>query len=759
MQMWNEYEVVNCFGEHLGPGLRRLFMDNSFRVADNNEFYINYCGDGPVKINQWLCTLENCGALFSCLPALHEKEGLAFPEDGKLAEEAQNKWCFIDNPGSGKRSRNRLERLCSYHEPQLLYAAAQIFSKEDKEKLYFVNNGHNPLPMKIWINGRLIFSCYKENLIRRSEGIIRLKAGCNLILVEREMIPQHKIKDMFMDTNFTFTLYPISHFMKTEKGYPFLTKELLRSYGCMTDIITPKKIFKAGEKIPYYLLAHYNDAGQKYEIQVLDTNDTEIYADSLDALQQSEIILHKDINDVLKIIVKKDGCIFAAEYIFVGDIGRRMGLTDTDSRRIKELLNILDFQKNVVRNSIYPIDNNVFYHVLENLYYLFHKKDLRGHYYLDFIETHDQGRKRSFGVLLPKDYDEEKAYPLIIQYTAGYGESAIPGLNGHYPEHCIRNNKYKDVIVAFLACDYEYLNDYELMAVGDVCNYLMGKYSVDRQRVSILGFCGSSNSCMRLLSFYPGVFSAAAFLAPYIDNETLDMMDERKSEPAHLHLLLNPSMGLFLPGIVYAKRCQADVTITPGLEHEELFALYNNEYLLSFLAGHKKMEAASGMDHSERLEHMGIAGMYTSKCSVFCEYTEEDEKDKMRELLIFMQLSKYKNLDIHIGKNWEVPKDRNIFYVFKMESLPQKASQEIWEKTGITFSERGMLLGEHQYKPPFSAVVLSKSRKKCYVIYDTVEALEKLKDLWKDFGISSMFYHDTILWNKEEGFIQQVDRL
>lgn len=758
MKLWNEYEILNHFGMNLGMGLCRLFMDNSFCVAGNNEFYINYYGDEPVKINQWLYTLENRKAIFSCFPVLQEKDGLDFPTDGKLLKDAQNKWYFIDSPGNGKRSKNRLERLCFYGEPQLLYAVSQVFSKEDDKKIYFVNNGHNPLPMKIWVNGRLIFSCYKDSLIRRSEGIIQLKSGSNIILVEREIIPKHKIKDMFMDTNFTFTLYPISRLLGSEKGYSFLNKDVFDGIGDMVDVITPKKIFNVGEDIPYYIVPHNNFSVSNYQVQVLDMSGAKIYTKTLGVLQQSEITLGKEVHGVLKIIIKKGSHICITDYVFVGDITQNLGLTDKDNRRMRKLQHILDFHKDVVRDSIYPIDSNAYYHILENLYYLSDKKDSQEYFYLDLIETHDQGRHRSFGVLLPAGYDKRKEYPLIIQYIAGYGDSAIPGLNGNYPEYYTKTNGYGDVIIAFIACDYEYMNDYELMAVGDIFNHLMNTYSIDRQRVSILGFCGSANSCMRLLLFYPGVFSAAVFLTPYINDETIRAADNMKLEDVHLHMVLNPSTGLFLPGTVYTKHYQANVTIAPGMEHEELFALYNNKKLISYLAGCLKEKIALGIEHSERLEHMGISKMYTKKCSVFYDITNGTEKLIMGELLAFMQLSKYSRLDVHIGEYEGVPKHENAFYVYRIEEVPQEVLREIHEYTGYLFSDKGLFFKNYQYETPCFAIVLSKNQKKCYVIYDSEEALKNIRELWKEIRVSSIFYRTAVFWNKAERFIEQVEK-
>lgn len=759
MQVWNDCEIRNCFGDDLGPGLRRIFMDNSFNVASNNEFYINYNGNEPAKINQWLCTLENKEALFSCFPVLCEKEGLIFPTDAKLTAEAENRWCFIDNPGSGKRSKNRLERLCSYHKPQLLYAAAQIFSKDDSEKIYFVNNGHNPIPMKIWVNGRLIFSCYKENLIRRSEGIVRLKKGTNLILVEREIIPQHKIKDMFMDTNFTFTLYPVSYLLGAEMGRSFLKKEMFDDIGNMVDIITQKKIFEPGEVIPYYITQHNNDPVQEYEVQVLDANGIEVYYGHSETALQAELVLKTDLCGVFRINIKKEGRVSAVEYIFIGDIND-IGFTKADYERARDLLHIFDFSKNVVRNSIYPIDKNVYHHIFENLYFLSAlNDDRRGYFFLDFIETRDQGRKRSFGVLLPKGYNKEKKYPLIVEYTAGYGDYAIPGLNGGYPEYCLRNNRYEKAVVAFIACDYEYINIYELMAMGDICNYLTETYAIDRQRISIMGFCGSTNSCMRLLLTYRGIFSSALFLSPYIDEETLKEMEKPESEAMCPYLVLNPSTGLFLPGTAYADYYQSEVTVAPGLEHEELFSLYNNEYLLSFLTERMKMKRNLQISLSEQIKPMGIAGMYTGKCAVLCDTTDENEKKMLRELLIFMQLTKYRNLEIHTEENFKVPEKKNIFCIFRLDSITKETAQEIWEDVGVRYTDGGIFWNGLRYEGPFFAVILSKNRKMCYVFYDSSEALSKLKDLWGEFGSSALFYRDTILWNKEEGFIEQVDKI
>lgn len=760
MGLWNNYTMKNYDGDDLSQGLHKLFTDNSLEVAANNEFYVNYSSDEPIKINQWLYTIEAGEAKFTFLPILHNKDRLIFPAAEMLTEESENAWCFIDNPGKGKRSKNRLERISSYHKPQLLYGAAHIFSRGEEEKFLIINNGHNPLPMKVWLNGILMFSCYRENIQRRSECVIKLNQGSNIIIVEREIIPQHKIKDMFMDTNFTISIYSLSYLLQNESGHPILGFNLFRRMQEQVDFITPKKMFQVDESIPYYLMAHNNFVELNYKVLIFDMNGTEVYRNNLCILQNAEILLDKTVHGILQILVLNAERIITIDYLLIGSIKTLLtkdGNTKYGNTKYgmtiytEELINILDFGKNVVKDSIYPIDCNAFFHVFQNLYCMWNTEGAASYYQLRMVDTHDLGKKKNIGVLLPADYNPKREYPLVIQYIAGYGSYAIPGLNGDYPSRGIRNQNFKDIILAVIPCDFENFNIYELLAVGDIYNFLISEYSVAKQRVSLIGFCGSANSCIKVLAQYPDIFSAAALLTPYMDENALDNKIIQQVEDFHLHIVLNPSTGLFLPGIRYLENYGASATISPSIGHEELFAIYLNEELILLISQYEKKKTAGKIENLKQSLATGISSIYTKKCNILVDSCEEDEIPIRRELLLSMQLSKNKSSNIHIGKLDELnarDDSCNNIIILGHRQINEKSEENVINDIGCFITREGIHYRNDLFRGDTFLVAISENHTMCYVIYTSFAALEELRNLWENIFETPLFYRDYILWNE-----------
>jgi len=618
--LWNkDICIENDQGENITDALKAVLLNNSFSVASHNEFYMNYANSEEICICQWLYTLEEGNEKFTMKPFLSRKTELYFPESGPLTDETvKSGWSFIDVPYKGVRGKNRMERLCSYLKKQFIYAMAYIYSNKTEDKLLVINNSHNPIPMRVWVNGKIVFAGYANNLVRREECIVTLQEGGNIILVERSMIPQNKMKDMFMDTGFSMIFRSLTYFLPIRKDNDLLDGNMICSIADSVRFIQQKCIYEDNEIIQFYLLPKKPEDDRKsetYEVCVQDSQMKVLYSASILLCEVCTIKLSSHPKGVLKIQISKGNREVISEYILFGTVSNYLNEMTNKQQisQIQELTDILDMSKGGVRGTIYPIDSNVYHYVFKNLYELEkspntitpYRKDVErdgkdeteSNYHIETVMTHNQGSVQSYGVYVPKGFDRDRWYPLVIQYAACYGRYPIPGLNGEFAGSCFKNALYEDVIVLVIPCIYDKFILYDELVFLDIYKKVIAEYKILPGKISLVGFCGSAGPCMQLLYHYPHLFSSAALIAPYINDELLERKLILNIKDMPIYFILNPAKGLFLPELYYLSIFKnADIYICNGFEHEEVFTYFMSESLIKALTKAQKPEFCEQVD-------------------------------------------------------------------------------------------------------------------------------------------------------------------
>jgi len=658
--------ILNHEGIDLTESIRKVLARNDYTVAQNNEYYAAFSGDRPVYPDRWLCTSELAGSdwKFCAAPYLSPKELLLFPDEKKLAEvvDSTEAWFYFNPAKTGLPSKNRLELLFSYDRPKAVYGLSYVFCSEEQELLIQVNNSHNPLPMRIWVNGSLVFFSTGGYMVRRMESVFRFNKGGNVILVERIIDPRKKIKDRYMDTYFSIGLRPVKQLLENRRIEEYLDPQYLHSLGFSNTVVLERTVIHSGEAVRFMVIPRKYCSGHGNEsIQVSFTNaqDEILYSVNVKYFETVSVDLAPENTGIIGITTLVSGCLEISEECFflIGDYRQ---MADDLKHKLDELpkagpelrtsisrlLEIPDLRNGVVLGTLYPIDSNVSYCVFKAVrdiwrYLSGYKQDQRIEYHdlfpnevIFFAKTGIYGMYKPYGVFLPKNYDKKSQYPLVIQYVAAYGIYPVPGLNGRYSGDMLYGREFGDTIVAVVPCFYDRYSDIELIGFADVIRSICTQFSVDPERISLVGFCGSASICTQVIKYLPYLFSAAALLSPYIDQSFItDSLRENTSNMEILQLS-NSEKGLFPASLQYLHSFgNVDFWYTDTFEHEEFFNCFLSIKLLKKLTSRRRNRFPRKISFRSEIPSFGRAYWLRSSFAHDGQ-NEQDGRNGRKDILV-----------------------------------------------------------------------------------------------------------------------------
>lgn len=736
---------LNQNEEDITETINRLLFGNSWVTAKNNECFICHGNAPSIQVNRWIYTIEEGSKAEGIYPVLGKQEKPLKETSVNLVEEdAKTSWCYLSGIEQINALKNRPERLVMYHSFQYIYSMSVILSKTTEDKVMVVNNSHNPLPMKIWLNGQLVFASFLENRMRRQESIIRLNPGCNVFLVERTIEPKQKIKDRFMDSGFSIQLHDMQTLGEEEYLLPFLkdmkdAKPILR---------TLKVQYQVGDELSMILLEPSGTTENQYEIHLVNEQGAVCGTQWMHAGNLSSILLEEGCKGILRIEVFYHSKLVAQEYILVEEWQElKNRIQHCEDKEAVRLLHWIDLEKNVVRCSIYPLDCNVFHSVLGEIYEILSQQDTASTwdkaagYHIHTMTTHCLGEERSYGVYLPEHYDSTKQYPLVVEYISCYGKAAIPGLNGNYQKECFQRDSFENVIVAVIPCIFEKYNPLEVLVFYEALSDLMKRYLVLENRISLIGFCGSADCCMHVIRQMQGVFSMVLLLSPYISE---DVLQQWKPDPElTVKLIINPDTGLCLSGFHYQQLIsECSLHITPGLSHEEVKTMYLNPDIIQLAASCERKNCARFPLLKFDCDSLGYAFPYTQECVIVMEeavFQEIDAKERelLTKLLSELRLS---NLEMKIVNHMpDLENEPELHVIELVRRMSCNAISSVEVEYGIQRNVSGTRMR---------------------IWYDSIEGLKKLYDKVKEavnvieFRI---FQNDSEQWNSFDSQIGGID--
>ncbi len=629
-----ENEILNDRGEDLSPCLKEVLLCNDYCIAQNNDHYIVFSGDKSVYINRWLHTSEpgNNSSVFCTEPFLRPRSKIQFVDGTKdlAAQYSGDSWYFPETAHiKGNPFKNRLEGFYPNAQERYVYGLSYVYCTEQQEILLHINNSHNPIPMRLWINGTLVFFGTQDYLVRRSDLVYTFNRGGNILLVERKINPKNKLRDRYLDTHFIVGLKPVKYLLERKQANGYFDPQYIDYSRDSCDIILEKAVCPQREQIRIIVLPRYygNGVDKKVQLSLVNSRGEVVFTKQTEIFKVSDIPIQTERQEVLKILAghPEDGARKTEAFVLQGDYAdycsyinsmaeAKRDCCDEAKHSIKRLLDIPDFKRGQVNQSVYPIDSFVYFDVLKSCWgierYLHAATrtvekdcfDISDSSRIVFYDSGVDGLLKAYGIYLPKAYDNKRKYPLLIQYIYSYGVYPIPGLNGQHMRDYLHRQDLGEAVVAMIPCIPEKYSFGEILIFIDMLGDIVSRFSIDMNRISIVGFCGTSTSCIRIVRHFPHVFSAIALIGPYIEAGLLNGELYGNTSNTVVMQLANVEKGLFMAGCHYADSfANMDFWCDYDFEHEEFSNCYNSIKLAQKITGLKKCPFPEKIDYKSSI--------------------------------------------------------------------------------------------------------------------------------------------------------------
>ncbi len=494
---------------------------------------VEFLGDKACVLNRWLVKSELADDFVdrSIEPHLVPEGDLLMPHEfgGSSKEKPESNWRYYIS--------GELYAFYKYN------AHHKLFSNDKNKYLYFVNSVYctkeidiilhlhtlQATPIRIWINGNLVFSSNPNYVIEKAFFMYRFNEGQNTILVERLSWSKDKMPPMGLDT-FAIDLKPSGFIMDEEFNNGFLDDKFMWDIYNTYRIVPDKTVFDAKQDISLLVLPKHFKAGNKEEIHVSIINSKGEVVASCNSLVSKRICmgLDKDIKGTLLIKVQgendsKNSSIYIYRGSFEEETGRLVELAEEREDLSKDLVDSLrglraipDVGTNLIKGYVEFINDIMFQQILQK-YYEFEKflcspsgKDKNQIF--DVFESSAVMFKKlgidntfiPYSIYLPKGYSCERDYPLMVYLMFGYGGSTYDD-----PPIFINQGDFSDAIALCISARGTLNNDYiHEVNVVKIIGEVAEKFNIDRKNIFVTGICNGAIRSINLAMRFPDLFSA-----------------------------------------------------------------------------------------------------------------------------------------------------------------------------------------------------------------------------------------------------------
>lgn len=563
------------------------------RIAGICHYPITFEGDGPVMLNRWIVTGELAKGRGTEGIEPHLSTDAEILLDHELAfspqEKLEHNWrYFISNHQDTFYQAVYPEPLFTNDEPKYLYLLCVVYSKVEQHVLISVVH---PVPLRAWINGRLVITGGAEYNVSPYLFSFKLKQGYNIVLVER-------IRNI--DYHFTMFLTP-RRYLLNWAYQSFFDKKFFKLLDNTYYIIPGKAIFSPEEKPTMVILPRKFDDEAKEPVNVNVFNTQGSLMVSFHAFTSEMITLEFDdsVTGVLKVEVEhaKNKLKRAETYFFKGDFeqakqqlfekaGQRNDCSELLIHTFQELTRIPEICEKLCDHSEIHLHNPMFkkYSEFENylqtpdgpvpktLFQVF-----RDDVMLFKNESIDDGFL-AYSIFLPPRYRPEKSYPLLLSLQYGHACSTYPRVINY-----IGNRQFQEVIILNISgrggLNRDYINDLNFI---DIIQEVVKNYHIDRERIYIVGSCTGALKAFSLALRKPDLFAGVVSFngTPRLDLKNPDYEYLKNISNTTIYSINLVEDNMFnhirvIRTLKYLRKVKA--WSFQGIPHDEFDELFNNQ--------------------------------------------------------------------------------------------------------------------------------------------------------------------------------------
>jgi pimeloyl-ACP methyl ester carboxylesterase len=533
--------------------MRQNLLEYLEKTVVTCHYPITLSGDKPGALNRWLAKSIGVDGL---LPEEMEPRvgtgGRILPERdlGVLSqEELETNWryYFADEPFFLGEQRTFYEyvhfyKLFTRGADQYLYGLCNLFCSQANEVHFFI---YAVSPIKLWINGELVFISRFDYFIRPYRLIVRLREGDNIILVEQPAIKNHHGRAV-SPAEFSIRIHPCDFPVSNN----FIDQWVVNDLKSRLVIFPDRAFYPVEAAIKMLILPGYFTEKSTEPVKVTVSNTIQSLHKELmvEPGQEFTVEIDPQFTGLLWVQAEMPAC--APEwvgvskktdiYLFRGGFkAARDGLVQRareagvfDEPVIQNFIRtteIIDMDTGFFKASHELILSEYYYQILakygefETRVNSFAGDPSDGLFdvYKDnafiFMDSPVDEGYFTYQISLPDNYTAAKKYPLVIFLFYGHGLSQYPDLVlERYPE---RQHFSEAIIVSAPArggLNRDYINQsnyYKMIA------RIQEEFSIDRERIYLIGSCTGGIAAAGLALKAPQIFAAVviAWGTPRLD--------------------------------------------------------------------------------------------------------------------------------------------------------------------------------------------------------------------------------------------------
>ncbi|RCX12561.1 putative esterase [Anaerobacterium chartisolvens] len=447
-------------------------------------------------------------------------------------EELESSWRYycctkLDDDTQIEYCRNNPEQMFSKDRDAYIYCLCCIHCSDGGDFLFFTDP---QIPIRVWINGVLVFTVTREYMIKQHVFAVRLRKGMNSVLVEKPDFMCFKALTPYT-SRFHLEFTPLEHMLK--KGLrQFYDAGQLKILKNNYRIAPDKAFFNSGESIFITVIPRYiKDAKpEEIEVSVYDATGKALACSKESTFKRIMISLDEKISGTL--LIKVGGCRCRCRnqsevYVFKGDFVSRLELmafeaemrTDCDesiSKTIRRMAEVPDIESSCFKNTMELITDSIYEPLLEQLFVL---EGITGcsctHTEVRDIFTISNKRIMVFKdseiddgfivypIHFPANYKLKDKHPLIIYFLYGAGYASYP-----YAAEYIERQMFEDAVILNICGRGGMNRDY--ISEGVILNAIdevIKRFNIDRDKIFCVGECTGTLKAIGMALRKPDLFS------------------------------------------------------------------------------------------------------------------------------------------------------------------------------------------------------------------------------------------------------------
>ncbi|OPZ87129.1 MAG: hypothetical protein BWY74_03470 [Firmicutes bacterium ADurb.Bin419] len=494
---------------------------------------VEFLGDKACVLNRWLVKSELADDFTDngIEPHLVPEGDLLMPHEfgGSTKERPENNWrYYISGELYAFYKYNAHNKLFSNDKNKYLYFVNSVYCTKDIDIIVHLHT-LQPTPIRIWINGNLVFSSNPYYVIEKAFFMYRFKEGQNTILVERLSWSKDKMPPMGLDT-FAIDLKPYSLVVDEEFNNGFLDDKFLWDICNTYRIVPDRTVFDKKQDISLLVLPKYFEEGNEEEIRMSIINSKGEVVASCDSLVSKRINLGLDRDIKGTLLVKVQGNNNSKNsliYIYCGNFEEetdrlvkiaeeREDLSEDIIIALKGLRAIPDVDTNLIKGYVEFINDIMFQQILQKYYefekFLYSPSGKQKNQIFDVFDSSAVLFKNlgiddtfiPYSIYLPKGYSSERNYPLMVYLMFGYGGSTYDD-----PPIFVNQGDFRDAIALCISArgtlNNDYIHEVNLVKIiGEVAE----KFNINRKNIFVTGICNGAIRSINLAMRFPDLFSA-----------------------------------------------------------------------------------------------------------------------------------------------------------------------------------------------------------------------------------------------------------